>query len=86
MFHVKRNGVFEMINVYDFCEACADATMVKLSFFDADSAEFITSLILHDAKTGVKTLSSFYMFSQIECFYPSAELLCVKACVNACSL
>lgn len=75
-----------MINVYDFCEACADATTVKLSFFDADSDNFITSLILHDAKTGVKTLSAFYMYSQIECFYPSADVLCVKVRVNACSL
>lgn len=75
-----------MINVYDFCEACAEATMVKLSFFDAESDNFITSLILHDAKTGVKTLSAVCMYSQIECFYLSADLLCVKVRVNACSL
>lgn len=75
-----------MINVYDFCEACADATAVKLSFFDADSDSFITSLILHDAKTGVKTLSATCKYSQIECFYTSADVLCVKVRVNACSL
>lgn len=86
MFHVKRNGVFEMINVYDFCASCADATTVKLSFFDAESDSFITSLILHNAKTGIKTLSAVCMFSLIECFYLSADMLCVKARVNACSL
>lgn len=75
-----------MINVYDFCEACAEATTVKLLFFDAESDNFITSLILHDAKTGVKTLSAVCMYSQIEYFYQSADVLCVKVRVNACSL
>lgn len=86
MFHVKRNGVFEMINVYDFCEACEDATTVKLSFIDADSDAFITSLIMHDAKTGAKTLSAVCMYAYIESIYTSADVLCAKARVNACGL
>lgn len=75
-----------MINVYDFCEACAEATTVKLSFFDAESDSFITSIVLQDAKTGVKTLSAVCMYAHIESFYPSADVLCVKVRVYACSL
>lgn len=75
-----------MINVHDVCNACADATIVKLSFFDADSESFITSLLLNDAKTGVETLSAVCMYAYIESIYTSADVLCVKAHVNACSL
>lgn len=72
-----------MINVYDFCDACAEAKMIKLSFFDADSDSFITSMTLHDVKVGVKTLSAVCRFSQIECIYISSNVLCAKVRVHA---
>lgn len=86
MFHVKRNGVLKMINVCDFCGACADGTKVKLSFFDVGSDEFIATVILNDAKTGVKTLSAVCGYSYIECFYTSADMVCAKVRVHELDL
>lgn len=75
-----------MINVFDFCEICTDATTVKLSFFDADSDDYITSLILHNAKVGVKTMSAVCRYAQVECFYTSADLICAKVLVHSCDM
>lgn len=86
MFHVKRNGDFEMINVYDFCGACAESTTVKISFFDVDTDEFITTVILNDAKTGCKTLSAICVYAYVEYFYISADVVCAKVRVHSCDL
>lgn len=75
-----------MINVYDFCGACADATTVKLSFFDIDTDEYITNVILNDAKTGCNTLSAICVYSYVECFYISADMVCAKVRVHSCDL
>lgn len=75
-----------MISVYDFCSACADGTTVKLSFFDVVSDDFITTLILNDAKTGCKTLSATCGYSYVEYFYISADMLCAKVRVHSCNL
>ena len=71
-----------MIDVYEFCGACAEATTVKLSFFDTDTDDFIATVILHDAKTGCKTLSAVCGYSCVEYFYTSAEVVCVKVRVH----
>lgn len=75
-----------MINVFDFCETCAETTTVKLSFFNADSDDYITSLILHDAKVGVKTLSATCRYAHVECFYTSTDVICAKVRVHACDM
>lgn len=67
-----------MINVYDFCGACAESTTVKLSFFDVDSDDFITTVLLNDAKTGCKALSAICGYSYVENFYISANIICAK--------
>ena len=72
-----------MIYVYDFCGACADGETAKLSFFDADTDDFIATVVLNDAKTGCKTLSAICGYAHVEYFYTSADVLCVKARVNA---
>lgn len=71
-----------MIDVYDFCGACADGTTVKLSFFDVVSDEFIASVVLHDAKTGAKTLSAVCGYAYVEYFYVSADMVCAKVRVH----
>lgn len=71
-----------MIYVYDFCGACAEATTVKLSFFDVVSDEFISTIILNDAKTGCKTLSAICGYAYVEYFYVSADVVCVKSRVH----
>ena len=71
-----------MIDVYDFCGACAEATTVKLSFFDVVSDDFIATVILHDAKTDCKTLSAICGYGYVDYFYVSAGMLCVKARVH----
>lgn len=75
-----------MIDVYDFCGACAEATTVKLSFFDVISDEFIATVVLTDAKTSCKTLSAICGYSYIEYFYISADVICAKVRINACDL
>lgn len=75
-----------MIDVYDFCSTCADGTTVKLSFFDVVSDDFISSVILHDAKTGCKMLSAVCGYSYVEYFYNSADMLCAKVRVHECDL
>lgn len=72
-----------MIDVYDFCGACADGTTVKLSFFDVVSDDFISSVILHDAKTGCKTLSAVCGYAYVEYFYISADMFCAKVRVHS---
>lgn len=71
-----------MIDVYDFCGACADGMTVKLSFFDVISDDFIASVILHDAKTGCKTLSAVCGYGYVEYFYNSADMVCAKVRVH----
>lgn len=75
-----------MINVYEFSSACADATTVKLSFFDVNTDAFIGSVVLSDAKTSCKTLSAICGYSYIEYFYISADMICAKVRVHACDL
>lgn len=75
-----------MIDVYDFCGACADGTTVKLSFFDVVSDEFIATVVLNDAKTGAKTLSAVCRYAYIEYFYNSADIVCAKVRVHSCDL
>lgn len=72
-----------MIDVYDFCGACADGTTVKLSFFDVISDDFIASVILHDAKTGCKTLSAVCGYAYVDYFYLSADMVCAKVNVHS---
>ena len=71
-----------MIYVYDFCGACADGETVKLSFFDVDTHDFISSVVLNNAKTGYKTLSAICGYGYVEYFYNSADMICVKALVR----
>lgn len=71
-----------MVYVYDFCEACADGESVKLSFFDTDTNDFISNVVLNNAKTGYKTLSAVCGYGYVEYFYVSADLICVKARVH----
>ena len=71
-----------MIYVYDFCKACADGDKVKLSFFDTDTNDFITNVVLNNAKTGYKTLSAICGYAYVEYFYISADLICAKARVH----
>lgn len=75
-----------MIYVYDFCGACAEGDTVKLSFFDIDTDDFISTVILHDAKTGCKTLSAICGYGYVEYFYTSADMVCVKARVHKCDM
>lgn len=71
-----------MIYVYDFCSACADGETVKLSFFDVESNDFITSVVLNNAKTGCKTLSAICGYGYVEYFYTSADMICAKVRVH----
>ena len=71
-----------MIYVYDFCGLCADGETVKLYFFDTDSNDFITTVVLNNAKTGCKTLSAVCGCGYVEYFYISADMICVKARVH----
>ena len=82
MFHTKRNGARKMIYVYDFCNACSDGETVKLSFFDTYTNDFISTVILNNAKTGCKTLSAICGYGYVEYFYISADMICVKALVR----
>lgn len=75
-----------MVYVYDFCGLCADGETVKLSFFDVDSDEFITSVVLNNAKVGAKTLSAICGYSYIEYFYISADMVCAKVRVHSCDM
>ena len=75
-----------MIDVYEFCNACADGTTVKLSFFDVDTNDFVSSVVLHDAKTGCKTLSAICGYAYVEYFYVSADMVCAKVRVHACDM
>lgn len=75
-----------MIDVYDFCGACADGTTVKLSFFDVVTDDFIATVVLNDAKTGAKTLSAVCGYSYVEYFYVSADVVCAKVRVHSCDL
>ena len=72
-----------MIYVYDFCGACADGETVKLSFFDTDTNDFITSVVLNNAKTGCKTLSAVCGYGYVEYFYISADIISAKVRVHS---
>lgn len=82
----ETKGSTEMINVYDFCGACADGTTVKLSFFDVATDAFVSSVILIDAKKGCKTLSAICGYSYVEFFYIGGDMLCAKVRVHKCDL
>ena len=75
-----------MIDVYDFCGACAEGETVKLSFFDVVSDEFIATVILNDAKNSCKTLSTVCGYAYIEYFYISANYISAKVRVHKCDL
>lgn len=72
-----------MIDVYDFCNACADGTRVKLSFFDVDTNNFVSTVVLKDAKTGCKTLSAICVYAYVEYIYVSADMVCAKVRVHS---
>ena len=76
----------EKMFVYDFCDACADGTTVKINFFDVDTDEFISSVTMSDAKSGCKLLSAICGYGYVEQFYASADVIVVKARVHACDL
>ena len=71
-----------MIDVYDFCHACAEGETVKLSFFDVDSNDFIATVVINDAKTGCKTLSAICGYGYVEYFYTSGDIICVKVRIH----
>ena len=71
-----------MIDVYDFCGACADGMTVKLSFFEVVSDAFIATVVLNDAKTSCKTLSAVCGYAYVEYFYVSADIVCAKVRVH----
>lgn len=75
-----------MIYVYDFCGLCSAGETVKISFFDVDTNDFISSVILNDAKNSCKTLSAVCGYGYVEYFYTSADMVCVKARVHSCDL
>lgn len=75
-----------MINVYDFCGTCVAGMKVKLSFFDVDTNDFISSVILSDAKNGCKTLSAVCGYAYVEYFYVNDEMLYAKVRVHSCDL
>ena len=91
MFHVKRSEwssemSTEKMFVYDFCDACADGTTVKIIFFDVDTDKRISSVTMSDAKAGHKLLSAVCGYGYVEYFYCSADVIVVKARVHACDL
>lgn len=71
-----------MTYVYDFCNLCAEGETVKLSFFDVDTNDFITTVVLNNAKTGCKTLSAVCGYGYVEYIYTSDDVICVKARVH----
>lgn len=71
-----------MLYVYDFCDLCAEGETVKISFYDVDTDEFISTVVLQDAKTGCKTLSAICGYGYVDYFYTSGDGICVKARVN----
>ena len=71
-----------MVYVYDFCGLCAEGETVKVSLFDVDTDDFISTVVLNDAKTGCKTLSAVCGYGYVEYFYVSADVICVKARVH----
>ena len=73
-----------MLTVHDFCNACSDSTEVKLMFFDNFTQEFITTIILQDAKIGCKGLSACFEYGTIEALYASASIIvCSVYVLNA---
>ena len=75
-----------MVDVYDFCNLCAEGETVKLSFFDVDADDFITTVVLNDAKTGFKTLSAVCGYAYVDYIYTSGDVLCVKARAHKCDM
>lgn len=75
-----------MVYVYDFCGMCAEGETVKLSFFDVDTNDFITTVVLNDAKTGCKTLSAICGYAYVEYIYKSADIICAKVRVHKCDM
>ena len=76
----------ENIYVYNLCDTCSDGTTVKISFFDVDTDEFISSVTMSDAKTGCKLLSAICGYAYVDYFYCSADIICVKARVHKSDL
>ena len=68
-----------MIYVYDFCALCAESETVKISFFDTDTDDFISTVVLNDVKTGYKMLSAVCGYGYVDYFYVSSDVVCVKA-------
>lgn len=71
-----------MTYVYDFCSMCAEGETVKLSFYDVDTNDLLSDVILNDAKTSCKALSAVCGYGYVEYFYTSADVVCVKARVH----
>lgn len=72
-----------MVYLYNFCDLCTAGETVKLSFFDVDTDDFISTVILHDAKNSCKTLSAICGYGYVEYFYTSADMICVKVRVHS---
>jgi hypothetical protein len=80
---MKRNGGSEMINVHDFCDTCADGTIVKLFFYDIDTRDFITDVAFHNAKAGVSTLKAAFYYANVESIYVNADVIyCMCYVIN----
>lgn len=67
-----------MICVNDFCEVYGGSVM--FSFYDADSRSYVTSILLHDSKKGIKALACAYAYATIESMYVGADkTICCSA-------
>ena len=71
-----------MTYLYDFCGLCSDGETVKISFFDVDTDDFITTVVLNNAKTGCKTISAVCGYGYVDYIYTSGGVICVKALVH----
>lgn len=85
MFHAILKGL-QMTDVYDFCGACTDGTTVKVSIYAYEGDEFITTVVLDDAKVGAKLLSAVCGYAFIDSIFVSCGVLCCKAHVHAYDL
>lgn len=75
-----------MVYVYDICNLCAEGVTVKLSLFDADTDDYIATVILNDAKNSCKTLSAVCGYGYVDYIYISGDVICVKARVSKCNI
>lgn len=71
-----------MFCVNSFCEVYSGPVMI--SFYDTDSRNYVTSILLHDSKKGIKALACSYAFATIESMHVGADkTVCCTAYMNA---